>query len=232
MISRLSIALPIAVLGAALFAQPAPAQVRGMRASGRAPRAGFSFGPGVRTYPGPRRYFGGSAFLPVPYYPDYDSADYEPISPEAPPVQILVEGSPQPAAPAAVPTESLLLENRDGQWVRIPTGGQLPVQSVQPDSAQAPNAKSSGTSREDTAQPSPAVPAAVLVFRDGHKEEVARYTIVGEVIYASTDRWSTGSWTKKISVAELDVPATLKLNEERGGKFGLPSRPSEVMVRF
>lgn len=198
MIFRLSITLPIAVLGAALFASPAPAQVRGMRASERAARAGFSFGPGVRTRPGPGRYFGGSAFLPVPYYPDYDSAGYEPIPPEAPPIQILVEGSPQPAAPAAVPAESLLLENRDGRWVRIPTGGQLPVQSVQPDSAQASNAGSSATSREETAQPSPALPPAILVFRDGHREEVARYTIVGDVIYASTDRWSTGSWTKNL----------------------------------
>jgi len=30
----------------------------------------------------------------------------------------------------------------------------------------------------------------------------------------------------------LDIPATLKLNEERGGKFNLPSAPNQVVVRF
>jgi hypothetical protein len=29
----------------------------------------------------------------------------------------------------------------------------------------------------------------------------------------------------------LDVPATLKLNQERGAKFSLPSGPNEVMIR-
>jgi len=29
----------------------------------------------------------------------------------------------------------------------------------------------------------------------------------------------------------LDVPATLKLNEDRGAKFSLPSGPNEVMFR-
>ena len=87
-------------------------------------------------------------------------------------------------------------------------------------------------SRMETAQPSPALPAAVLVFRDGHTEEVEKYVIQGGVINARSDYWSTGSWTRKIPIAELDVPATLKLNEERGGKFSLPSGPSEIVVRF
>jgi hypothetical protein len=72
----------------------------------------------------------------------------------------------------------------------------------------------------------------VLVFRDGHREEIEKYLIQGDVVYASGDYWSTGSWTKKISISELDVPATLKLNEERGGKFNLPSGPNQIVVRF
>jgi hypothetical protein len=31
------------------------------------------------------------------------------------------------------------------------------------------------------------LPAAVLVFRDGHREEVAKYTIVGGIIYLKAD---------------------------------------------
>jgi hypothetical protein len=76
------------------------------------------------------------------------------------------------------------------------------------------------------------LPPAVLVFRDGHQEEVERYVVHGNVLYSSADYWTTGSWTRKIPIAELDVPASLKLNAERGGKLSLPTRPNEVVVRF
>jgi hypothetical protein len=71
----------------------------------------------------------------------------------------------------------------------------------------------------------------VLVFRDGHKEEIGKYTIMGATIYANADYWSSGSWTRQVQIIELDVPATLKLNRERGAKFSLPSGPNEVMIR-
>jgi len=71
----------------------------------------------------------------------------------------------------------------------------------------------------------------VLVFRDGHQEEIEKYTIIGPVIYAQADYWSTGSWRRKVAIADLDIPATLKLNQERGGKFSLPSGPNEVIFR-
>jgi hypothetical protein len=71
----------------------------------------------------------------------------------------------------------------------------------------------------------------VLVFRDGHQEEVGKYTIMGSTIYISTDYWTSGSWTRKVQIAELDVPTTLKLNQERRTNFKLPSGPNEVMVR-
>jgi hypothetical protein len=55
--------------------------------------------------------------------------------------------------------------------------------------------------------------------------------IVGRTLYTTADYWTTGSWTRKVEIAELNVPATLKLNHERGTKFSLPSGPTEVMVR-
>jgi hypothetical protein len=85
--------------------------------------------------------------------------------------------------------------------------------------------------RSGAAQPSQELPPAVLVFRDGRQEEVKRYMIMGTVIYTRADYWSTGSWTRKIAIADLDVPATLRLNQGRGAKFGLPSGPDEVVVR-
>ena len=55
--------------------------------------------------------------------------------------------------------------------------------------------------------------------------------IEGATIYIGTNSWSNGSWTRQIQVVELDVPATLELNQERGAKFSLPSNPNEVMIR-
>jgi hypothetical protein len=128
----------------------------------------------------------------------------------------------QPLYPAPPPTagsvESLVLENRGGQWVRVSNYGQSPAHELptQPGSAPATATK---------------LPPASLVFRDGHSEEVERYMVQGNFIFASTNYWSTGSWTRKIPVAELDVPATLKLNEERGVNFKLPSGPNEIIIR-
>jgi hypothetical protein len=50
-------------------------------------------------------------------------------------------------------------------------------------------------------------------------------------LYTSANYWTSGSWTRKIEIANLDVPATLKLNQERGSKFSLPSGPQEVVIR-
>jgi len=61
------------------------------------------------------------------------------------------------------------------------------------------------------------VPATVLVFRDQHREEVSNYAIVGQTL------WSFASQrTKKISLADLDLAATEKANDERGVTFRVP----------
>lgn len=63
-------------------------------------------------------------------------------------------------------------------------------------------------------------PDTVLVFRDGHSLEVKNYAIVGETIYD----FSSGS-RRKIALADLDLSATQKQNDERGLDFRLPTRP-------
>jgi hypothetical protein len=236
MISRHTIALAAALMGATLFAPSAPAQVRGMHAFGPAPRARSSFRFSGRAgfgHPGQRRFYAGYAFLPPPYfYPDYYSG-YGPETPEEPPAPMFAAQPPEPPLPVASPVEPLLMEYHGGQWMRIPTGSEMPVgpQSTQPESAQTSSPRP-GIAGQEVRQQPPQLPPAVLVFRDGHQEEVEKYMIHGNVLYTSADYWSTGSWTRKILMADLDVPATLKLNEERGAKFDLPSGPGEIMVRF
>lgn len=232
MICRLIVALPCAVLAAALMAVPAPAQGRGAHASPSARGSGantLNHGSQFRrSYRRPLR--DGSAFAPYPYlYPGYDyygEAGYD-DSPQFYPS--VAAPAPAPAAPAP-PIEPLLLEYHDGQWLRIPTGTQSAV-GKQSDPAEASGGSSDTAARREAAQP-PKLRAAVLVFRDGHTEEFGKYIIHGDVISVSTDYWSTGAWSRIIHVAELDVPATIKANADRGGKFSLPSAPYEVEVRF
>jgi hypothetical protein len=69
------------------------------------------------------------------------------------------------------------------------------------------------------------IPAAVLVFRDGHTEQIRKYVITATTLSTSADYWSSGSWTRKIPIADLNVAETLKLNQQRGTGFSLPSRP-------
>jgi hypothetical protein len=75
------------------------------------------------------------------------------------------------------------------------------------------------------------MPPAVLIYRDGHREEVTHYAIIGQALYTRADYWTTGTWTRTIQLAELDLPATLKANHERSVKFDLPSSPDEVVIR-
>jgi hypothetical protein len=238
--SRLYIAVSVAALGAALFAPSAPAQGRhGMRAPSAAPRARSSFRLSGREgfdRPNRRRFLNDSAFL-FPYFYADDEFDYGPVAPEALPVQAVLpqlQQPPQPPAPTVRPVEPLLLENHNGQWVRVPTGSEMPAipQSTKPDSAKASASNPGFVELPATAPPLPALPPAVIVFRDGHTEEVAKYMIQGETLFTNSDYWSTGSWTRKIPLSSVDIPASLKLNKERGTKFNLPSGPNEVVIRF
>ena len=235
--SRLYIAVSVAALGAAVFAPSAPAQGRhGMRAPAAAPRARSSFRVNGREgfdRSQQPRFLNDSAFL-FPYFYAGGEFEYAPIAPEAPPIQIVVPQNPQPPAPAASPVRPLLLENQNGQWVRVPTGSDTPaiLQSTKPDSAKVSAPNSGYVELPVAATPVPALPPAVIVFRDGHTEEVAKYMIQGETLFTNADYWSTGSWTRKIPLSSVDIPASMKLNKERGTKFNLPSGPNEVMIRF
>jgi hypothetical protein len=126
-----------------------------------------------------------------------------------------------------------MLELRGNHWVRVTGSGQTMAES-QPgkeSSAKSENVRTITPQERAAVEPPRELPPAVLVFRDGHREEITRYTIVGGAIYTSGDYWNSGSWTKKVPIAELDVPATLELNRERGAHFNLPSSPHVVVIR-
>ena len=154
----------------------------------------------------------------------YSDLGYEPVTPQ--PASIVVVQPPQPPTthpederPAIKP---LLLEWQGGHWVRV-ENTQAISNSV-PENHEQPPGQSV---RSDQNPP----PATVLVFRNGQAELTNGYAIVGSMLYAQTDYWTTGGWTKKIALAQLDLAATIRANQERGVVFKLPAGPDEVVLQ-
>ena len=65
--------------------------------------------------------------------------------------------------------------------------------------------------------PSPIIPPTVLVFRDQHQLEVQNYAIVGQTLWNFAPQR-----TQKIPLADLDLAATQKANDDRGVTFRIP----------
>jgi len=211
--------LLLALLTAAVVS-PAVAQRSG-------PRFGFP-GSGARgSFRGDRGFFLGDPF----WYSDYPSGS---LAYAAPSPTVIVVPSPS-AAPEAKPEpkgEPLLIEWQGDHYARF--GGTARSASVgSPDYAElaagpAPRVRAA----DSTAPVKPAaLPPAILVYRDGHREEVSDYAIVGGVMYARGDYYRDGYWTKTVQLSALDVPATMSANQQSSVKFVLPAGPNEVVTR-
>jgi hypothetical protein len=83
-----------------------------------------------------------------------------------------------------------------------------------------------GSQRSGDREPAPAPataesvqdqPPTVLVFKDGHKAEVGNYAIVGDTLFELS-----GGRTRKILLADLDLSATEKANDDLGIDFRVP----------
>jgi hypothetical protein len=225
MLKRLSPAIVAMVLSVALLGQnrmaisgghAAAGPARGLAAPAHRNSIAISgLGEGFH-----RRGFRHSGFFNGPYwypgfYPDYypdfyDSHEYQPPPPAPAPEPVAAPQQQPLPAPA-------LLELQGDQWVKVTsfTTAQSPLSTR-------------------AAQPTSLVqemPPTILVFRDGHNEELTSYSIIGDSIYTKSDYWTSGTWTRTIQIADLDISSTLKQNQRRGVKFELPAGPNEVMIR-
>jgi hypothetical protein len=79
-----------------------------------------------------------------------------------------------------------------------------------------PSASSSRAPASDNETHGPSQ-ATVLVFRDQRREEVQNYAIVGQTLWIFSPLR-----TEKIPLAEIDLAASAKANEDRGVEFRLP----------
>lgn len=215
-------AMPKRLIIALLFAALVPAL-----AAQRGSFGGGGFHGGSHNgigFVGNRSRFGRyPAFWGDPLYADFpvQSLAYEA---PAPPVIVV-----QPAA-AAEPQqepESVVIEWQGDRYVRS-TGEHH--SSAASDYSEA-SANRSTSASQAAAQAPPDLVPAVLVYRDGHREQVLDYVIESGTLYARGDYYRDGYWTKNIRLASLDIPATLKANEQTGVRFVLPSSPNEVVTR-
>jgi hypothetical protein len=60
----------------------------------------------------------------------------------------------------------------------------------------------------------------LLVFKDGRQVEIGNYAIVGQTLYDLTP-----GHARKIALADLDLEATQKQNDDQGVNFRLPPSP-------
>jgi hypothetical protein len=218
------------VIAAALLSPACMAQMRGgFRGSAR---GGRGFGGSFRGHQHDafaRGYFvGDTAFL-------YDDYPFGPAMPESEAPQFVLMQAPVAAEVPSVKIASLLIELQGDRYVRYGgvarqpqsdsgTRGVSTLETTSPPTITLPR-----TARQD-------LPRTVLIFRDGHREEVADYAIVGRVIYAhragangSDDQ--NGYGLNNIQVSALDVPATVRTNRENGVNFALPDGPNQVVTR-
>jgi hypothetical protein len=150
------------------------------------------------------------------------------------------------------PTQPLMIELQNGRYVRITTaavdGEAQPLTLAhdrdQPDNLQSTKSTHTRSTMQiesnaanptgpmlAAATPAPNLPPVLLVFRDGHSEEVRDYTIADGILYARGDFYTDGFWNKKISLYTLNLTQTLEANTARNMKFVLPSSPNEVITR-
>jgi hypothetical protein len=71
--------------------------------------------------------------------------------------------------------------------------------------------------KQDAPDPTP---ATIFVFKDGHKIETQNYAIQGQTLFDFSNNHLT-----KVKLAELDLDATKKANDELGITVRLPSAP-------
>ena len=128
------------------------------------------------------------------------------------------------AVPYAVPYDSYDQEadddSGDVDYVRAPG-----ARNAEPPIKRA-GAREFARKADTSAKPTPsepeepvtAQPSTVLIFKDGHQSDVINYAIVGDALFD----FGAGR-THKILLADLDLAATRKANDDHGVDFQIPA---------
>jgi hypothetical protein len=231
----------IAALVAVALALPAVAQIRGVPASVTSMAPGRSFNPGPPasvTSLGPNGYSSpcGSVGPLVPsamgctptqftsgfFYPDgrdrgpvnlrskRHRRDYRGAYPIYVPYAYPVADGGEPEVDEQAGPDSpapTIFEHRPFRAAPSPSGASS---QLAPQPAGAPDELSPSDARQQ-------IPV-VLIYLDGHEQQVTNYAIVGQTLY------DLGTFVAhKIPLAELNLQATVKANDDRGVEFNVPA---------
>ena len=191
------------------------------------PTGNFAFGHSA--HPSGFRRFSPHTSLPFPFFADFFNPDdlYSTGYPVAsqPPVILLqaaraLAGSsdyltqPNHNRESATSTQPLMIELQNGHYVRVsstPANGE----PLSPASDKKPAPATAATT----------LPPALLVFRDGHTEEVRDYTIADGILYARGDYYTDGYWNKKIALSTLNVTPNSGSQRHPQSKIHPPNLP-------
>jgi hypothetical protein len=199
-----------------------PASLTAQRMSSAHFRGGFSNLPGhfsQRGYPRAGYYPLG---LFDPFYADYLSDGY-PVASQPQMILLQPRGPSADPEPAPAPTQPLMIELQGDRYVQVSGDQPSRAQMIDPTPVSQSESRSVLLTHSQPA-------SAVLVFRDGHRQETSSYTIADGILYAPADYATTGAWNQKIKLSSLNVPETVANNSSRGLHFQLPSSPNEVIV--
>ncbi len=178
-----------------------------------------------------RHHFARAFNAGFPFWPDYlPSNETAPsvivVQAPAPPVERPPTKSDEPKSAAP-----LVIEWQGDRYVRR-TSAPADSRASQPD--YIADAKATATTKAiatkqpaEQFEPSP----TTFIFRDGHQEQSSDYSIISGIIYARLDYWTSGQWSKQIRLSDLDIPATVKANQDQGIAFRVPTAPNEIITR-
>jgi len=209
--------LTLWICAGSLFSQVGPAGIRftGGRASGNSSH----------------HHFARTLNAGFPFWPDYLPSN------ETAPSVIVVQAPAAPVErPAAKPEEPksaapLLIEWQGDRYVRrssTDVNSRASQHDYIVDTKPAPSAKALVA---DHAPKESEILPTIFIFRDGHSEQSSDYSIISGIIYARLDYWTAGQWSRQIHLTDLDVPATIKANQDQGITFRVPRAPNEIITR-
>jgi hypothetical protein len=161
---------------------------------------------------------GGSVYY-VPYYVPYYPMDYEgPVADEAPPLDMpdSYEGGP------TIFDRRGSGERAANDYVPDKPRAAVPRPPAPPAALEDPPPATTSAADPPAAAPESvtALQPTILIFKDGHKLQIGNYAIVGANLYDLTP-----GRRQKVSIADLDVVATQRANDDEGNDFKLPQLP-------
>ena len=124
-----------------------------------------------------------------------------------------------------------MIELQGDRYVRVSGGETSATRAQMVDPISSANSRSQRSSETAGRSVASARSPAVLVFRDGHREEISDFTIANGVLYSQANFYTDGTWNRQIELSSLNLPETVKSNQLRGVRFPLPTSPNEVIVR-